>query len=263
MIVYKTEAEITRMRAAAQITGRILAELGALIQPGLRTADLDAQAERRARELGAVPAFKGYRGFPGAICVSINEEVIHGSPSSRKLKEGDLVSLDFGVLYDGYYGDAARTYPVGRVASEALRLVRVAEESFESGLLRFVEGNHLSDISHAVQTVVENAGYSVIRSFVGHGIGQDLHEDPQLPNFGFPGRGPRIRKGLVLAIEPMIAAGRWEVDILNDGWTAVTRDRSLAAHFEETVALTERGVEVLSRVQTTAGEPAGKELPHA
>lgn len=263
MIVYKTDAEIAKMRESSQITGTILAELGALIQPGIRTADLDAHAERRTREFGAKPAFKGYRGFPGSICVSINEEVIHGSPSSRMIREGDLVSLDFGVFYNGYYGDAARTFAVGRVEPEALRLVRTAEESFESGVLRFVEGNHLSDISHAVQTVVETAGFSVIRSFVGHGIGQDLHEDPQLPNFGFPGRGPRIRKGLVLAIEPMIAAGRWEVDILSDGWTAVTRDRSLAAHFEETVALTDRGVEVLSRIQATAGEPARKELPYA
>jgi len=263
VIVYKTEAEIARMRESSQITGLILSELGAMIEPGLRTMELDAHAERRSRELGAVPAFKGYRGFPGSICVSINEEVIHGSPSSRAIREGDLVSLDFGVLYNGYYGDAARTYPVGRVEPEALRLVRTAEESFESGLLRFVEGNHLSDISNAVQTVVENAGFSVIRSFVGHGIGQELHEDPQLPNFGFPGRGPRIRKGLVLAIEPMIAAGRWEVDILSDGWTAVTRDHSLAAHFEETVALTDRGVQVLSRISPAGGESARKELPHA
>ena len=263
MIVYKSDAEIARMREASQITGRILAELGSQIKPGVRTADLDAHAERRCREFGAKPAFKGYRGFPGSICVSINDEVIHGSPSARLLREGDLVSLDFGVFYDGYYGDAARTFPVGRVAPEALRLVRVAEESFANGCLRFVEGNHLSDISNAIQTVVETAGFSVIRSFVGHGIGQDLHEDPQLPNFGFPGRGPRIRKGLVLAIEPMIAAGRWEVDILSDGWTAVTRDHSLAAHFEETVALTERGVEVLSRVPAPAGAPARKELPYA
>jgi len=263
VIVYKTGAEIARMRESSQITAIILAELGAMIEPGVRTADLDAHAERRSRELGARPAFKGYRGFPGSLCVSVNEEVIHGFPSARRLKDGDLVSLDFGVFYGGYYGDAARTFPVGRVEPEALRLVRTAEESFESGILRLIEGNHLSDVSHAIQTVVEAAGYSVIRSFVGHGIGQDLHEDPQLPNFGFPGRGPRIRKGLVLAVEPMIAAGGWEVEILDDGWTAVTRDRSLAAHFEETVALTDRGVEVLSRVGATAGKPARKELLHA
>ncbi len=263
MIVYKTDAEIARMRESSQITGMILADLGAMIKPGVRTADLDAYAEGRSRELGAKPAFKGYRGFPGSLCVSVNEQVIHGFPSARLLREGDLVSLDFGVFYNGFYGDAARTYPVGRVEPEALRLVRTAAESFESGLLHFVEGNHLSDVSHAIQTVVEAAGFSVIRSFVGHGIGQELHEDPQLPNFGFPGRGPRIRKGLVLAVEPMIAAGGWEVEILSDGWTAVTRDRSLAAHFEETVALTDRGVEVLSRVGTTAGESARKELPYA
>ncbi|MCX6567280.1 MAG: type I methionyl aminopeptidase [Candidatus Aminicenantes bacterium] len=263
MIVYKTDAEIARMRESSQITGLILAELGVLIKPGVRTADLDAYAERRSRELGAKPAFKGYRGFPGSLCVSINEEVIHGFPSTRLLREGDLVSLDFGVFYNGYYGDAARTYPVGRVEPEALRLTQTAGESFESGLLHFVEGNHLSDISHAIQAVVEAAGFSVIRSFVGHGIGQELHEDPQLPNFGFPGRGPRIRKGLVLAVEPMIAAGQWEVEILSDGWTAVTKDRSLAAHFEETVALTDRGVEVLTRVGPTAAESARKELPYA
>jgi len=263
MIVYKTEAEIARMRESSRITGRILAELEAMVKPGVRTSDLDAHAERRCKELGARPAFKGYRGFPGSLCVSINEEVIHGFPSARQLREGDLVSLDFGVFYQGYYGDAARTCPVGRVAPEALRLVRTATESFERGLLQLVEGNHLSDVSHAIQKAVEAAGFSVIRSFVGHGIGQELHEDPQLPNFGFPGRGPRIRRGLVLAIEPMIAAGGWEVEILNDGWTAVTKDRSLAAHFEETVALTDRGVEVLSRVGTTAAESARKEQPYA
>ena len=263
MIVYKTDAEIVRMRESSRITGMILTELGALIKPGVRTADLDAYAERRIKECGAKPAFKGYRGFPASLCVSINEQVIHGFPSSRLLREGDIVSLDFGVLYDGFYGDAARTYPVGRAESEAMRLVRTAEESFESGLLYFREGNHLSDISHAIQKVVEAAGFSVIRSFVGHGIGQELHEDPQLPNFGFPGRGPRIRKGLVLAIEPMIAAGRWEVEIQDDGWTAVTKDGRPAAHFEETVALTDRGVEVLSRVGTAAASAARKEQPDA
>jgi methionyl aminopeptidase len=263
MIIYKTEVEIARIRDSARITGMILAELGPMIEPGVRTADLDAYAERRTKEMGAQPAFKGYRGYPASLCVSVNEEVIHGFPSNRVLREGDVVSLDFGVHYRGFYGDAARTYPVGRISAEAERLIKTAEDSFEQGLLRLVEGNHLSDISHAVQTTVEAAGFSVIRSFVGHGIGQALHEDPQLPNFGFPGRGPRIRKGLVLAVEPMIAAGDWEVEILEDGWTAVTKDRRLAAHFEETVALTDRGAEVLSRVGTAAAESAVKELPYA
>lgn len=263
MIVYKTDAEIARMRESSRITGMILAELEAMIKPGVRTADLDAYAERRARECGAEPAFKGYRGFPGSLCVSINEQVIHGFPSSRRLREGDVVSLDFGVLFNGFYGDAARTYPVGRAEPEALRLIRTAEDSFNGGLGQFAEGNHLSDISHAIQKVVEEAGFSVIRSFVGHGIGQGLHEDPQLPNFGFPGRGPRIRKGLVLAIEPMIAAGRWEVEIQDDGWTAVTKDGRLAAHFEETVALTDRGVEVLSRVGIADAAAARKEQFYA
>ena len=263
MIIYKTEAEISRIRESARITGTILAELGPLIRPGVRTAELDAYAERRTRDLGAQPAFKGYRGYPASLCVSINEEVIHGFPSSRIMREGDLVSLDFGVFYNGFYGDAARTYPVGRITPEAERLIRMAEESFEKGLLRMVEGNHVSDISHAVQMAVEAAGFSVIRSFVGHGIGQALHEEPQVPNFGFPGRGPKIRKGLVLAIEPMIAAGDWEVEILDDGWTAVTKDRSLSAHFEETVALTDRGAEILSRVGSPAEGKAAKELPYA
>jgi len=263
MIVYKTEAEISKIRESARITGMILSELGPLIRPGVRTEELDVYAERRTRDLGAQPAFKGYRGYPASLCVSINEEVIHGFPSSRIIREGDLVSLDFGVFYNGFYGDAARTYPVGRISPEAERLIRTAEESFEKGLLRMVEGNHVSDISHAVQTAVEAAGFSVIRSFVGHGIGQALHEEPQVPNFGFPGRGPRIRKGLVLAIEPMIAAGDWEVEILDDGWTAVTKDRSLSAHFEETVALTDQGAEILSRVGLPAGLKVVKELPYA
>jgi len=263
MIIFKTDAEIARIRESAQITGLILAELGRLIRPGVRTADLDAYAERRALDLGAQPAFKGYRGYPAALCVSVNEEVIHGFPSSRLLREGDAVSLDFGVLYNGFYGDAARTYPVGRIEPETERLIRTAELSFEKGVSRMAEGNHISDISHAVQTAVENAGFSVIRSFVGHGIGHALHEEPQVPNFGFPGRGPKIRKGLVLAIEPMIAAGGWDVEILEDGWTAVTKDRRPAAHYEETVALTDRGAEILSRVGPEAADAAAKELPHA
>jgi methionyl aminopeptidase len=229
----------------------------------VRTRDLDAYAERRTRELGAKPAFKGYRGYPASVCISVNEEIIHGIPSARALRAGDLVSLDFGVLYEGFYGDAARSYPVGAVSPLAARLIAAAEASFHKGLEQMVEGRRVSDISHAVQTSVEAQGFSVIRSFVGHGIGQALHEEPQVPNFGFPGRGPKIRRGLVLAIEPMIAAGDWDVDILDDGWTAVTKDRSLAAHYEETVALTESGAVVLSRDEAKAGTPLSKEQPHA
>jgi methionyl aminopeptidase len=263
MIVYKTDAEIEAMGESARIVARILDELRPLIQPGVRTRDLDAYAERRTRELGAKPAFKGYRGYPASVCISVNEEIIHGIPSARALRAGDLVSLDFGVVYEGFYGDAARSYAVGAVTPLASRLIEAAEASFHKGLEQMVEGRRVSDISHAVQTYVEAQGFSVIRSFVGHGIGRALHEEPQVPNFGFPGRGPKIRPGLVLAIEPMIAAGDWDVDILDDGWTAVTKDRSLAAHYEETVALTGSGAVILSRAGARTESPLSKEQPHA
>jgi len=264
MIVYKTEAEIEAMKTAAGIVAAVLDELRPLVKPGVRTSDLDAFAERRARELGAKPAFKGYRGYPASLCVSVNEEVIHGIPSDHRiLREGDIVSLDFGAFAGGFYSDAARTYPVGRISLLAERLIAAAERSFTEGFAQLVEGRRLSDISAAVQRSVEAEGFSVIRAFVGHGIGQDLHEEPQVPNFGFPGRGPRLRRGLVLAIEPMIAAGDWDVEVLPDGWTAVTKDRSLAAHFEETVALTGAGAEVLSRNAGSVGRAAAKELSNA
>lgn len=246
MIIYKSEAEIEVMRQSSQIVARILSELKDMIRPGLETRELDKYAENRARELGAVPAFKGYRGYPASLCVSINEEIVHGIPSSRRLQEGDIVSLDFGVLYEGYYGDAALTVPVGEVSELALRLIEVAESAFYRGLEELKIGHRLSDVSAAIQQEVEKAGFSVIRTFVGHGIGRSLHEEPQLPNFGLPGHGPRLKKGLTLAIEPMIAAGHWEVEVLDDGWTAITKDRSLSAHYEHTVALTDRGVEILS-----------------
>jgi methionyl aminopeptidase len=263
MIVYKTDAEIRAMGESARMVALILDELRPLIKPGVRTADLDAYAERRTRELGAKSAFKGYRGYPASVCISVNEEIIHGIPSARALREGDIVSLDFGVLYDGFYGDAARSYPVGAVAPLAARLIAAAETAFQKGLEQMVEGFRVSDISHAVQVYVETQGFSVIRSFVGHGIGLALHEEPQVPNFGFPGRGPKIRRGLVLAVEPMIAAGDWDVDILDDGWTAVTKDRSLAAHYEETVALTESGAVILSRAGARSESPLRKEQPYA
>lgn len=258
MIVYKSADEIRVMREASRIVARILSELRSRIKPGVRTKDLDAYAESRARELGAQPAFKGYRGFPASLCTSINEVVVHGIPSSRELKDGDIISLDFGVEYQGFFGDAAATYPVGRISPEAQRLIDAAEQGFHRGLDQLKEGQRVSDYSHAVQEHVESLGYSVIRSFVGHGIGRSLHEEPQVPNFGLPGRGPKVRPGLTLALEPMIAAGDWEVEVLDDGWTAVTRDRSLAAHYEHTVAWTADGLEVLSRWDEPAPEDAGR-----
>jgi methionyl aminopeptidase len=255
MIIYKTADEIAVMRRSNQIVARVLTELKAMVRPGVRTRELDAYAEARARELGAVPAFKGYRGYPASLCTSVNEEIIHGIPSDRPLKEGDIIGLDFGVLFEGYYGDAAVTVPVGSVGPTARRLIDVSAAAFDKGIEQMKKGNRISDISHAIQEYVEGEGFSVIRSFVGHGIGHSPHEEPQVPNFGPPGRGPKIKEGLTLAIEPMIAAGDWQEEILDDGWTAVTRDRSLSAHYEHTVALTRRGVEILS-----LGEPGKPSL---
>jgi len=246
MIIYKTPDEILGMKKSNQIVGRILSELRPLCQAGTSTLELDRYAESRTLEMGAVPAFKGYRGYPASLCTSLNEEIVHGIPSSRKLKNGDIISLDFGVIMDGYYGDAAVTYPVGDVSEEAQKLIEAARESFYAGLKKIKSGKRISDISHAVQKCVEAYGFSVIRMFVGHGIGFSLHEEPQIPNFGSPGHGPKIKSGMTLAIEPMIAAGHWDAEILDDNWTAVTRDRRLSSHFEHTVAVTEEGVEILS-----------------
>lgn len=251
MIVYKSQDEIEMMKKSSQLVGIVLKELRTMIAPGVRTMDLDKYAESRTKELGARPAFKNYRGYPASLCVSINEEIIHGIPSDRKLREGDIVSLDFGVVYEGFYGDAAITCPVGKISERAQHLIDTAKGAFWAGLEFFKEGNYLSDISHAIQTYVEARGFSVIRNFVGHGIGYALHEDPQVPNFGPPGHGPRLKPGLVLAIEPMIAIGKFEVEVLSDGWTAITKDQSLSAHYEHTVALTENGVEVLTLVDDT------------
>lgn len=260
MIIYKSEAEIERMRQSSQVVARILTELEAMVKPGLTTKDLDEFAETRALELGARPAFKNYRGYPASLCTSVNEEIIHGIPSGRVLKEGDIVSLDFGVFFEGFYGDAAITVPVGQVSRLAEKLIAAAEGAFYHGLAQLRPGNRLFDVSHAIQSYVERQGFSVIRSFVGHGIGHALHEEPQVPNFGLPGRGPRLRPGLTLAIEPMIAASDWHEEILGDGWTAVTRDRSLAAHFEHTVALTSHGVEILSLREGEKVHPAAREV---
>jgi len=262
MIVLKSEKEIVAIRKSSRIVAQVLAELQKMIEAGIPTKELDAFAEKRAREMDAVPAFKGYRGYPSSLCTSINEEIIHGIPSSRRLRDGDILSLDFGVIYDGYYGDAAVTYPVGKTSPMAKRLIEAAEKAFFKGFEKIQEGYRISDISFAIQNSVEAEGFSVIRSFVGHGIGLSLHEEPQIPNFGAPGRGPKIKRGLVLAIEPMIAAGDWNVEIQDDNWTAITKDRSLSAHFEHTVALTQQGAEILSQIEEK-NWPYAKESPHA
>ncbi len=263
MIIYKSESEIQAIREANQIVARILGELADKVRPGITTLELDTYAEKRCRELGAQPAFKGYRGFPASLCTSLNEEIVHGIPSKRKLKDGDILSIDFGTILDGFYGDAAVTFPVGTITPEAQRLVAAAKESFYRGIEKAVPGNRIGDISASVQAYVESQGFSVIRNFVGHGIGFSLHEEPQVPNFGLAGHGPKIKSGMVLAIEPMIAAGDWDVDVLEDNWTAVTRDRSLSAHHEHTIAVTEDGPRVLSALTEKEGRTALKEPLHA
>jgi len=245
MIIY-CEEEISTIRKSNQIVAKILAELGRMIIPGVQTKELDEHAELRVKEMNAIPAFKGYRGYPASLCTSINEEIVHGIPSSRRLRDGDIISLDFGVLYEGYYGDAAVTYPVGEITPKTKKLIKAAEETFYRGMEQMKPGKRISDISFAIQSHVESQGFSVIRTFVGHGIGLSLHEEPQVPNFGPPGRGPKLKSGMVLAIEPMIAMGDWDVEILDDNWTAITRDRSLSAHYEHTVAITQKGPEILS-----------------
>lgn len=245
MIIY-SEEEIRAIKRSNAVVAKILSELENMIKPGIQTKKLDEYAEMRAREMGASPAFKGYRGYPASLCTSVNEEIVHGIPSSRTLRQGDIISLDFGVLYEGYYGDAAATYPVGEVSPAAQKLIQTAKEAFYKGLDQMKTGMRISDISYAIQNHVESQGFSVIRAFVGHGIGLSLHEEPQIPNFGLPSRGPKIKPGMVLALEPMIAVGDWNVEILNDNWTAITKDRSLSAHYEHTVAIREEGPEILS-----------------
>jgi methionyl aminopeptidase len=246
VIVCKSSAELDRMSAACELVADLLVELRGLVAPGVTTADLDAHAEARVRQAGGVPAFKGYHGFPATLCTSVNEEVIHGIPSRRALRDGDVVSIDVGVVLDGFYGDAAITVPVGRISDDAARLLRVTEESLYRGIEQVVVGARVTDIGAAVQRHVESAGYSVVREFVGHGVGTALHEEPQVPNYGPGGRGPRLTEGMTLAIEPMVAMGKAAVKVLGDGWTAVTKDRSLAAHFEHTVAVTADGPRIMT-----------------
>ena len=247
MIVCKSAAEIERMRAANMLVADVLAELAAMVAPGVTTSDLDTEAERLVRAAGAEPAFKGYRGYPATLCASVNEQVVHGIPSARALNEGDIISLDMGVKLNGFYGDSAVTVPVGRVPDEVGKLLRVTQEALEKAIAQVRIGGRVSDIGHAVQAHVEANGFSVVREFVGHGIGASLHEEPQIANYGEPGRGPRLAEGMVLAIEPMVNMGKPAVKVLADGWTAVTRDGSLSAHFEHTVAVTKDGPLVLTQ----------------
>lgn len=246
MIHIKTPKEIEIMRQSNCLAAQVLQKLREAIKPGVTTKELDNLAERLIRAAGATPAFKGYRGYPASLCASVNEEVVHGIPGNRRLKQGEIVSLDLGTYLNGYYGDAAITLPVGTVSEEAARLLEVAQQALAKGIEQAKYGNRLLDISHAIQSWVEAHGFSVVRDFVGHGIGRNLHEDPQVPNFGGPHTGPRLRPGMVLAIEPMVNAGTWEVKVLNDAWTVVTADRRLSAHFEHTIAITEQGADILS-----------------
>jgi len=247
MIVCKSPAEIARMRAASELVAAVLTDLEDAIAPGVSTGELDERAEERIRAAGATPAFKGYHGYPATLCVSVNDEVIHGIPSRKRLlKEGDIVSVDVGAVLDGFVGDSAVTFPVGAISEPAARLLRVTQESLYGAILAVRSGGRVSDIGHAVQRHVEANGCSVVREFVGHGIGTVMHEEPQVPNYGPAGRGAKLAEGMVLAIEPMVNLGRPAVRVLEDGWTAVTRDRSLSAHFEHTVAVTGEGPLVLT-----------------
>ena len=248
MIVYKSAQEVDKMRRAGRIVAGTIDRVVAAVAPGRTTADLNAVAEAYIRERDATPSFLGYRGYPASICTSLNDEVVHGIPSKeRKLKEGDVLSLDFGAILEGFHADSAVTVFVGRPSSEeAVKLVRTTEESLEAGISEVRPGGRLSDIGHAVEQVALGAGFQVVREYVGHGIGRAMHEDPQIPNYGDPGRGPELRPGLVLAIEPMVNVGDWRTRVLADGWTVVTEDGSLSAHFEHTVAVTEDGHEVLT-----------------
>ena len=246
MVVLKSPKEIEKIRASNQIVAKILSVLESEVKPGVNTLYLDKLAEDLARENGAKPAFKGYRGFPYSLCASVNEAVVHGFPSKRALKEGDILSMDFGVLFGGYYGDSALTVGVGKVSKSARRLMNFTEQALYKGIEKAVVNGRLSDISHAVQKHVEDAGFSVVRIFVGHGIGSGLHEDPQIPNFGKPGMGIHLKPGMTLAVEPMVNEKGYDVEILEDGWTAVTKDGGLSAHFEHTIAITNDGPAILS-----------------
>ena len=248
MYTLKSPREIDTMRAAGRITAEALIRVGEAVRPGVTTAELDAIARRLIESSGAVPAFLGYNGYPATICASVNDEVVHGIPGDRVLKSGDIVSIDLGAKYKGYYGDSARTYGVGQISDKASRLIRVTQEAYEAGVTAFIEGKRLQSISAAVQKTAEGAGFSVVRELVGHGIGQEMHEDPNVPNFVSAHKGPKLRVGMVICIEPMINYGRKETVTKPDGWTVCTKDGSISAHYENTVALRENGPEILTKV---------------
>jgi len=248
MITLKSEEEIEKMAQACRVVAKALDYMGEMVKPGITTKEIDRFADDYIRSQNALPAFKGYRGYPASICASVNNEVIHGIPSDRLLEEGDIIGIDLGAYKDGFYGDAAYTFPVGRIDEKAERLLKITEESLYRGIENARPGKRLSDISCAIQQHVEANGFSVVRAFVGHGIGRDLHEDPQVPNFGTPGRGLRLRSGMTLAIEPMVNDGGYEVAVLDDGWTAVTLDGGLSAHFEHTIVITSAEPIILTKI---------------
>jgi methionyl aminopeptidase len=248
MALIKTRAELALMRQAGRMLAEVMRAVSAQAKAGITTAELDDHAETLIRNAGAVPAFKGYNRYPATMCTSVNNEIIHGIPGKRRLVEGDIISLDLGLIYKDYYSDIAVTVGVGSISDEARRLIQITRNSLTEGIKRATTGRHLTDISSAVQRYVEKAGFSVVRQFVGHGIGSSLHEEPEVPNFGRPGEGPVLSPGMVMAIEPMVTMGTWECEIIADGWTAVTKDGSLSAHFEHTVAVTDGEPEILTQL---------------
>lgn len=247
MITLKSDREIEYLRDAGQLVAKTLVEMQKAVKPGITTGELDEIAEKFIRDGGGKPAFKDYHGYPATLCASVNEQVVHGIPGLKKLENGDIISIDCGAIVNGYYGDSAITLPVGEIDEAASKLLEVTEQALMQGIEQARVGNRLSDVSHAIQTHVEQNGLSVVRDYVGHGIGKAMHEDPQIPNYGSPGRGPRLQAGMVLAIEPMVNAGTWEVQTLLDNWTVETKDKKWSAHFEHTVAITDEGPDILTK----------------
>jgi methionyl aminopeptidase len=255
MIIGKSKRELEKMRAAGQLVGQVRNRLREMVEPGITTIELDRFAEKMIRDAGALPTFKGYNGFPFSICASVNEQIVHGFPSNYQLKEGDIFSIDCGVTLEGFVGDTATTIPVGKVSEDRLKLMQVTEECLERAIRQCLPGNHLGDIGWAVQEHAEANGYSIVRDYVGHGIGRRMHEDPQIPNYGRPGLGPKIKAGYVFAIEPMVNLGSHHTKVLADGWTVVTVDGQPSAHFEHTIAITDDGPEVLTLVSSDTPQP--------